>query len=280
MGKFQIGCIQLCSSIEPADNLALMLELIAGGAAAGDELIMTPENCMAMLRHEKQDAGNFPLYNEDENLTRLQKSARGHGIWLIIGSLAQRDENNRLVNRSYLIRPDGAIQAHYDKIHLFDVALPSGEEYRESNIFHAGKEAVIAELPWGKIGMSICYDIRFPHLYQELARAGAAFLSVPAAFTQITGPAHWHSLLRARAIETGCFLFAPAQSGTHENGRRTYGHSLIINPWGKVLAEAGGKAPVIIRAEIDPAEVAMARSHIPSLASANAFSIRKQGGAT
>jgi predicted amidohydrolase len=200
----------------------------------------------------------------DRALPVFSALAEELGIWLLIGSLAIRISDTRTANRSFLISPQGSIAARYDKIHLFDVDLPSGEQYRESNTVAGGAAAVAADLPWGRVGLSICYDLRFPHLYRTLAKAGAFAFTVPSAFTETTGKAHWHVLLHARAIENGAFVIAPAQGGLHANGRRTYGHSLIISPWGDVLAEAGTE-PEIILAEIDPAGSTDARSRIPSL---------------
>jgi predicted amidohydrolase len=195
------------------------------------------------------------------------------GLWLHVGSLAIRVAEAKAANRAFLFAPDGRIAARYDKIHMFDVDLPSGEVYRESKNYQPGEAAVTARLPWGVLGITTCYDLRFPEQYKALALAGADFLAVPAAFTKQTGEAHWHVLLRARAIETGCFVFAAAQGGMHENGRATYGHSLIISPWGDVLAEAGDE-PGIITAEIDTGEVRIARERIPALTHVRPISVR------
>ena len=186
------------------------------------------------------------------------------GAWLLIGSLAVRLDADTVVNRSILLAPDGAIAARYDKIHMFDVDLPGGESYRESKMFQPGDRAALVETPWGGVGMTICYDLRFAALYRALAQAGAGILTVPSAFTRVTGEAHWHVLLRARAIETGTFVVAPAQCGSHPGGRETYGHTLIVDPWGTVVAE-GGDAPGIVHAEIDLGAVAKARARIPAL---------------
>jgi predicted amidohydrolase len=193
-------------------------------------------------------------------------------VTLHVGSLAIQASPDRAANRSFLIDPHGEIKARYDKIHMFDVDLANGESYRESNNFRPGEIAVLTDLPWGRLGMTICYDLRFPALYRALAEAGASFLAVPAAFTKQTGEAHWHVLLRARAIENGCFVLAAAQGGTHENGRATYGHSIVIDPWGKVLAE-GDTEPGVVMAEIDPAAVVAARAKIPSLQHGRRFEI-------
>lgn len=200
----------------------------------------------------------------DPALPAFAALAEELGIWLLVGSLAIKVSETKTANRSFLVDPKGRIAARYDKIHLFDVDLPSGEKYRESNTVAGGNRAVTADLPWGKIGLTICYDVRFPQLYRALAKNGAFLLTVPSAFTDTTGKAHWHVLLRARAIENGAFVMAPAQGGTHANGRKTFGHSLIIAPWGEVLAE-GGTEPGVILADIDTAAAADARARVPNL---------------
>jgi predicted amidohydrolase len=195
------------------------------------------------------------------------------GLWLHVGSMAVLAPNGKIANRSLLFSPTGEIAGRFDKIHMFDVELPGGESYRESRNYQAGSAGTLAELPWGTLGLTVCYDLRFPHLYRALAKAGADFLAIPSAFTRQTGEAHWHVLLRARAIENGCFVLAAAQAGEHECGRETYGHSLIVAPWGETIAEAGGEEPGIVVAEIDPAEVAEARARIPSLQHDRPFQI-------
>ncbi len=225
---------------------------------------MTPEvtNLMGLRRRATLDQARPEA--EDLSVAAFRDLAAETGAWLLIGSVVLRASAEKLANRSLLIDPAGHIAARYDKIHMFDVEIPDGQSYRESKAYEAGAEAVTADLPWGRLGLTVCYDLRFPDLYRALARAGAAFLTVPSAFTKYTGAAHWHVLLRARAIETGCFVFAPAQCGTHDGGRETYGHSLIVAPWGEVLAD-GGEEPGVSLAEIDPAEVAKARAMIPAL---------------
>jgi predicted amidohydrolase len=205
-------------------------------------------------------------------LAAFRELARETGAWLLLGSAVVRrgDGDDRLANRSFLVAPNGEITARYDKIHMFDVELAGGESYRESNAFRPGDKAVLAELPWGVLGMTVCYDLRFPQLYRALAQAGADFLSIPSAFTVPTGRAHWHVLMRARAIETGCFVFAPAQWGEHAEGRKTYGHSLIVAPWGEILAEAPDGVG-FVTAEIDRAKVADARRSVPSLSHDRSF---------
>ena len=256
--------MQLTSGHEPAANVDAAAALIRRARAAGADLIVTPEvtNMMGLRRRATLDQARPEA--EDFSVAAFRDLAAETGAWLLIGSVVLRASAEKLANRSLLIDPAGTIAARYDKIHMFDVEIPDGQSYRESKAYEAGAEAVTADLPWGRLGLTVCYDLRFPDLYRALARAGAAFLSVPSAFTKYTGAAHWHVLLRARAIETGCFVFAPAQCGPHDGGRETYGHSLIVAPWGEVLAD-GGEAPGVSLAEIDPAEVAKARAMIPAL---------------
>lgn len=246
--------------------------LIRQAAAGGADLVLTPENTSLMelrsaLLFEKTspEAGNPAL-------TRLTGLARDVGVWLQIGSIAVQVSDTKVANRSYLIDPQGTVVAQYDKMHMFDVELAGGESYRESKNYAPGDKAILADLPWGRIGLTICYDLRFPALYRALAHAGADFITVPSAFTKQTGEAHWHTLLKARAIETGTFVFAAAQGGMHENGRATYGYSLIISPWGDVIAEAGID-PGVVYADIDPAKVGEARARIPSLLHDREFEI-------
>lgn len=266
------ACVQLRAGRDVAANVATAVELVGKAARDGAHFIATPENTSLMEAERPLLFEKTRPEEEDAALKALCESARAHKIWLLIGSLPIKVSAERLANRSFLIGPDGLVRVRYDKIHMFDVDLANGESYRESRNFAPGLEARIAELPWGILGMSVCYDLRFPHLYRALAHAGAQFLSVPSAFTQQTGEAHWHVLLRARAVETGSFVIAPAQGGLHENGRATYGHSLFISPWGDVLAELGTE-PGILLQEIDPALVAQARARIPSLSHERAFGL-------
>jgi predicted amidohydrolase len=200
--------------------------------------------------------------------------ARNYGIYLHVGSLALKVSPDKAVNRGFLIDPRGDIVARYDKIHMFDVDLEGGESYRESRNYRPGDLAVLADLPWGRLGLTICYDLRFPALYRALAEAGASFLSIPSAFTKSTGEAHWHVLIRARAVENGCFVLAAAQAGKHENGRETYGHSLAVNPWGRIIGD-GGTAPGVTFADVDVSEIAAARARIPSLQHGRRFEVRE-----
>jgi predicted amidohydrolase len=230
----------------------------------GADFIATPENTTLMAPDGGAKLERSYDEEHDPALPAFRALAEELGIWLLIGSLAIKVSDRKTANRQFLIDPKGRITARYSKIHLFDVDLPSGEKYRESNTVAGGDRAVLADTPWGKIGLTICYDVRFPQLYRRLAQSGAFLLTVPSAFTETTGKAHWHVLLRARAIENGAFVLAPAQGGTHANGRKTYGHSMIIAPWGEVLAEAGTE-PGIILADIDPAAVTDARARVPNL---------------
>ena len=265
MTLFKAACIQLNAGREVEPNIRAAGELVRRARDAGADLIMTPEvsdmiEPKRALREEKARAeAAHPM------LAAFRDLARETGAHLLLGSIIVRTEGDgRLANRSFLIAPDGNILARYDKIHMFDVDLPGGESYRESAVFKPGEGTALAALPWGVLGLTVCYDLLFPHLYRALAQGGADFLTVPSAFTVPTGKAHWHVLLRARAIENGCFVFAPAQCGEHAEGRKTYGHSLIVAPWGEVLAEAG-EEPGFILAEIDPAKIAEARRAVPSL---------------
>ena len=236
---FLAACIQTNSGPEPGPNLSAAADLIRAAAAAGAELVLTPETT-DMIAEGRQAA--LALAEPEEThpgLPLFAGLARNLGIWLSIGSLVIKLGPETLANRSFLFAPDGTIKARYDKIHMFDVEIPDGQSYRESRTYQAGNESILTDLPWGRLGLTICYDLRFPGLYRDLAQAGADFLTAPSAFTRFTGSAHWHVLLRARAIETGCFVFAAAQCGEHARGRKTYGHALIVSPWGEVLAEAG-----------------------------------------
>ena len=269
---FTASCIQFTSARDYEPNIRVVSDLIRRAREAGADLVLTPENTgltepVGKLRREKaRDEANHPV------LAALREVARETGVWLLIGSLAidlsrepsEAEGERRLANRSYLIDPNGAVVARYDKVHMFDVDLSGGESYRESSAFRPGGESVLAETPWGVLGMTVCYDLRFPHLYRALAQAGADFLAIPSAFTVPTGKAHWHVLMRARAIENGCYVFAPAQWGEHAVGWGCYGHSLIVDPWGEVLGD-GGDGIGIISARIDVAAVARARRMVPSL---------------
>jgi predicted amidohydrolase len=264
MSAFKAACVQLRSSDDVQDNIGFTSELIREAKRNGADFILTPENTTLMAPDGGAKLDRSFIEDRDPALPAFRTLAEELGIWLLIGSLAIKVSGDKTANRSFLINPRGQIAARYDKIHLFDVDLPSGEKYRESNTVAGGHEARLAQTPWGKIGMTICYDVRFPQLYRALAKKDAFALTVPSAFTETTGKAHWHILLRARAIENGAYVLAPAQGGVHANDRHTYGHSLIVGPWGNILAE-GGTDPGVIYAEIDTTEVSNARARIPNL---------------
>jgi predicted amidohydrolase len=248
---------------------------VRDAARAGADFILTPENTPLMERErEAIDAASFADDGVNPTIEAFQALAREVSRWLLLGSLAVKTDEGRLANRSILFAPDGRIAARYDKIHMFDVTVSETERYQESKNFRPGDRAVLARLPWGVLGMSVCYDVRFPELYRALAKAGAQFLSVPSAFTKLTGRAHWHVLMRARAVETGAYVFAPAQGGRHENGRETFGHSLVVDPWGRVIAEAG-EEPAVVIAMVDPAEAQRAREKIPAFAHDREFAAPK-----
>lgn len=272
----RVGLVQLRSGREPAANLDAAAALIREAARDGAQYVQTPEvtNIMELDRkvlfEKLQDEG------ADATLASLRQLTRELGITLHIGSLALKVSDAKAVNRGFVIDPDGEISARYDKIHMFDVDLGNGESYRESNAYRPGERAILTDVDGIRLGMTICYDLRFPSLYRALAEGGAKVLTVPSAFTRPTGEAHWHVLLRARAIENGAYVLAAAQGGRHENGRDTYGHSLVVDPWGRVIAE-GGTDPGVILAEIDMAEVAAARARVPSLANGRRFEIAEPG---
>jgi predicted amidohydrolase len=260
----------MTSTCTVAENVATATALVREAAAGGADLVATPEMTTLMDRDRASAMAKACRQQDDKSLMAFRDLAAELGIMLLIGSMpilsedGLRKDEKRLLNRSFLIGPDGAIIASYDKIHLFDVSLGEGESYRESLTYDAGDRAVVAHLGQASLGLSVCYDLRFGNLYRALAQAGAQVLCVPAAFTQVTGEAHWHVLLRARAIETGAFVIAPAQTGLHEDGRRTYGHSLVVGPWGDIVAD-GGQACGVTLASLDLAEVQKARARIPAL---------------
>jgi len=261
---FRLACVQVNAGNEIAPNVEIASGLICQAAKRGADFISLPE-CVALLEPNRDALFRKSATEENHPALAVFSALAGElGVWLHVGSLAVLLADGRIANRTFLIDPVGAVAARYDKIHMFDVDLGDGETYRESNTYRPGAAAVIADLPWGCVGLTICYDVRFPLLYNHLAKAGAAFIGVPSAFTRKTGQAHWHVLLRARAVETGCWIFAAAQCGDHVAGRQTFGHSLIVNPWGRIVAEAG-EEPGIILANIDPERGAEARRSVPSL---------------
>ena len=270
---FVAAMVQMRTGLLPEPSLAQATTLIREAVAQGADYVQTPEVSNMMQLNRAALFEHLASEDDDISLKAYRALARELKIHLHVGSLALRATPERAVNRSFLIGPAGDILASYDKIHMFDIDLGNGESYRESANYQPGETAVISDLPWGRIGLTICYDVRFPALYRALAESGASFLAVPSAFTRKTGEAHWTTLLRARAIENGCFVFAAAQAGLHENKRETFGHSLIVDPWGVVLAE-GGTEPGVVLATIDPAKVQSARKSIPSLQHGRRFSIR------
>ena len=266
------GLVQLTVTDDPTANLTTTQRRVAQAIQGGAEFVLTPECSNILSSNRDHQRAVLQVEAADPTLAALREQAAAAGVWLLIGSLALKtdDADGRFANRSFLIAPDGAIAARYDKIHMFDVNVSGTEVYRESSAYRPGDKTVVAETPMGKIGMTICYDVRFPHLFRHLAQSGAQILTVPAAFNHITGAAHWEVLLRARAIETGCFVLAPAQTGFHPEplsggkGRRTHGHSLAISPWGDILADGGTDLGVTF-VDIDLSEVAKARTRIPAL---------------
>ncbi len=272
MTRFVAAAVQMRSGISVAANVAAAEGLIRAAARQGARYVLTPEMTNVLDRDRQRLLAAVTAEDSDPALARFRALAQELGIYLHIGSMAIRltDAEDRVANRGFLIGPASDILARYDKIHMFDVDLAGGESYRESRLYRPGDRAVAADLPWTRLGLTICYDVRFPQLHRALAKAGAEVLAVPAAFTRTTGEAHWHVLLRARAIETGAWVIAAAQGGSHEDGRETYGHSLVVDPWGRVVAEAE-REPGVILAEIDPEESRKARAAIPALANARDF---------
>ena len=272
----KVAALQLCASDDPAANLPHTLSMVQQASEAGAQFIATPEvtNCVSSSRRRQNKV--LALQENDQTLAAMCTAAARFGVWISVGSLALKlPDDDRFTNRSFMIDPSGQIVAQYDKIHMFDVTLSEAEQYRESDGYRAGDHAVIADTAFGKIGMTICYDIRFPHLYRGLAKSGASILLIPAAFAQPTGRAHWEVLLRARAIETGCYVIAAAQTGEHQTSqrrpRKTYGHSMIISPWGEIMADAG-EDQGIIYADLDLSLVESTRARVPSILSQQSFS--------
>lgn len=262
--SFTATCLQTNAGNDLEQNIATALDLIRDAAESGSELVLMPENVTMMEWGRKAITAKARTEQDHPGLAAFRNAARELNIWLHCGSLSILVDDGRIANRTYVLDSDGEIAAQYDKIHMFDVDLGDGERYAESSTFAPGDAAVIVDLPWGKLGLTICYDLRFPHLFRDLAQAGADIITVPSAFTQVTGEAHWHVLLRARAIETGAYVLAPAQTGTHPGDRKTYGHALIVDPWGKVLGDAG-EQPGLVSASIDIEKVVRTRQKMPSL---------------
>jgi predicted amidohydrolase len=272
---FRVGLVQMCTGRDVEKNLAGAGALIRQAAAQGAQYVQTPEITTLM---ETQRERLFAAIRPEEGnpaVAHFSQLARELGVWLHVGSMAILLGGGKIANRSFLFSPAGEIEARFDKIHMFDVDLPGGESYRESKNYQAGDAAVLADLPWGTLGLTVCYDLRFPHLYRALAQAGAQFLAIPSAFTARTGAAHWHILMRARAIENGCFVFAAAQSGRHESGRESYGHSVVVAPWGEIIADAGEAREAVIVADVNAGDIVEARRRIPSLRHDRPFQIAR-----
>ncbi len=259
--------LQMTSGIDPAANAAAIVEAVEQAAEQGADMLFTPEMAGYLDRNRARAAETLRSEADDPVLAAVREAVVRHGLWVHLGSLPLKEEggDGRWVNRSFVIDGKGEIRARYDKIHLFDVDLATGESWRESAVYRPGEKVAAVETPWGRMGLSVCYDLRFPDLYRALTNAGATMLLVPAAFTVPTGEAHWHVLLRARAIEAGCFVIAPAQTGRHEDGRETYGHSLVIDPWGEVLLDMGEEAGLAL-ADIDLSRVEDVRGRVPAIA--------------
>jgi predicted amidohydrolase len=270
---FRAACVQLRSSTDVAENIATAARLVREAAGRGAAYVQTPEMTNIVQRSREGLFAQIAPEREDPAVAHFGALARELGIVLHVGSLALKAPGGKIANRAIVFGPDGGVLARYDKIHLFDVDLPGGESWRESAVYQPGDRAVVVDLPWLRLGVAICYDIRFPQLFRAQAHAGAAALTAPAAFTRQTGEAHWHVLQRARAIENGAFVISAAQAGRHADGRETYGHSIIVAPWGEVLAEAGGDGPEVVIAEIDPEHSAAARQRIPALKNERPFAL-------
>jgi predicted amidohydrolase len=278
MSSFKAACVQMTSGPEVHTNLKIASDLIREAAGAGANFIATPEVTNMLEPNKAAAREKAQLQEEDITLKAFRFLAEETGSWILAGSLViKKPDDDRLANRSFLIRPDGGVAAQYDKIHMFDVELQNGESHKESRAYAPGGDAVLADTSWAPFGLTICYDIRFAHLYQKLALAGAQVLTVPAAFTQTTGEAHWHVLLRSRAIENGAFVIAPAQCGQNTPKRQTYGHSLIIDPWGKVLAD-GGSETGFVMADINLEEVGKRRQQLPNLKNIQDFTLQTVDG--
>ncbi|MGH1419348.1 MAG: carbon-nitrogen hydrolase family protein [Hyphomicrobiaceae bacterium] len=262
--KFRVGLVQLCATRNPDENTLLATKLIRQAANEGAQYIQTPEVTTLMETDPKAMLAVSQPEESNTSLDAFRSLAAELSVWLHIGSIGIKVSDTKLANRSFVIAPDGNIAARYDKIHMFDVILPNEERYDESRNFEPGVNAVSVDLPWGRLGLTICYDLRFAYLHRALAHAGAQFLAVPAAFTRTTGEAHWHTLLKARAIETGCFVFAAGQTGDHDCGRQTFGHSLVVSPWGEILTDGGTSQGVVV-ADIDVGRVTDVRRQIPAL---------------
>ncbi len=268
--SFRVGCLQFCADNDLNANLKQAESLTRKTHEDGAELVCLPEYFAAIEADDQTMLKNACVEEKHPALQLFCSLAKELSVWIQLGSLPIRISDTQVNNRAFLINNSGQVVARYNKIHLFDVTLKNNESYRESEVVLPGVEPVVAETPWGKLGMSVCYDVRFPHLYRSMAKSGAEFLTIPAAFTQRTGKAHWHVLLRSRAIENGCYVFAAGQNGVRHTGRATYGHSLIIDPWGTILADAGDQTGFIV-ADVDLGKVREVREMLPSLSHAKEF---------
>ena len=269
---FRVALLQMQTGNDLAANLESVRAMTREAAAGGAAFVMTPEYTLMMDGSGRVMRERALQTDGSPSLGELQALAREHSVWLLVGSLTVQTGDGRIANRSYLLSSEGSVAASYDKIHMFDVTLPDGKVIRESSAYCPGERAVLADTPWGRIGLTVCYDLRFPQLYRALAKAGALYLTIPSSFQRATGKVHWHTLLKARAIENACFVFAPAMCGEHPGNRTTYGHSLVVDPWGEVLAD-GGEAPGIVYAEIDPARIERVRGMLPCLEHDREFSL-------
>lgn len=261
-----IAVLQMCSGISPQENAATIVAAVADAASGGAAMLFTPEMSGLLDRDRERARPHVVAEADNPVLAAVRAAAAEHGVWIALGSLAVLREDGRWANRSLLVDARGQIAARYDKIHMFDVQLATGETWRESAAYAPGEQVVTAQTPAGRLGLAICYDVRFPALFQELGQQACDLIAIPAAFTVPTGQAHWHLLQRARAVEASAYVVAAAQAGTHQDGRQTYGHSLVIDPWGEVLLDLGGEGPALGFAEIDPARIAEVRAQLPSLA--------------
>jgi predicted amidohydrolase len=278
MTTFTAACIQLRSGKTIAENADVAEQLIRQAAGEGAAYIQTPEMSNVLVRSRPELMDRIGSEETDPFLAMARRLAAELSVYLHLGSLAIRKESGNAANRAFLIGPDGAIRASYDKIHMFDVDLPNGESWRESATYEPGQESTLVDLPYGRFGMAVCYDVRFPAIFREQARRGAEVLTAPAAFTRQTGEAHWHVLQRARAIENGAYVISAAQGGTHEDGRETYGHSLVVDPWGQVIAELDHNAPGYVLAAVNTGNVVKARARIPVIANERAFACKLADG--
>jgi len=271
----RVACIQMRSTPSIVENISAMEMFVREAADAGAEYIQTPEMTGILQKNRKGLFAEIKFQKDDPLVKRAAELASELGVWLHIGSHAILIGEEKAANRAFLFSPEGELITIYDKIHMFDVDLDNGESWRESKVYQPGEKSVLVETAFAKLGMSICYDIRFPHLYRQYALEGAEILTAPASFTRQTGRAHWHTLMKARAIENGAFMIAAAQAGDHEDGRETYGHSIIVNPWGEVIAELDNDEPGFVVCDIDLEAVRKARSKIPNLANSRKFMIEK-----